>query len=133
VSAPSLWQLMCAGALPPGIYELMRMPDFTEAVGGASVKVFTLVTDGSVNRESLLQALAQGLEFPDYFGNNWDAAFDCLTDRDWTPGSRVVLILDLRHNAAVDYATLQQFSSLVEDSARFWELRGVALYALCIS
>ncbi len=28
----------------------------------------------------LHQALAEGLEFPDYYGNNLDALFDCLTE-----------------------------------------------------
>jgi hypothetical protein len=32
------------------------------------------------NKQALMTALAAGLDFPDYFGANWDALADCLTD-----------------------------------------------------
>jgi ribonuclease inhibitor len=36
----------------------------------------TLIPD----KAALHQALAQALNFPDYYGNNLDALYDCLTD-----------------------------------------------------
>lgn len=36
----------------------------------------TLIPD----KATLHQALAQALNFPDYYGNNLDALYDCLTD-----------------------------------------------------
>jgi RNAse (barnase) inhibitor barstar len=41
--------------------------------------------------EQLLQALYQVLWLPGYFGFNWDALHDCLTDLFWIPERRVVL------------------------------------------
>ena len=40
----------------------------------------------------LLDALAKGLEFPSYFGRNWDAFNDCINDLRWLQGSRVVVL-----------------------------------------
>ena len=41
-----------------------------------------LVLDGEkiLNREILHDILAQGLHFPEHYGRNLDALFDCLTD-----------------------------------------------------
>lgn len=41
--------------------------------------------------EQLLQALYQLLWLPGYFGFNWDALDDCLTDLSWIQEKRVVL------------------------------------------
>ena len=32
------------------------------------------------SKESFLKEIAEALEFPDYFGHNWDALEDCLKD-----------------------------------------------------
>ena len=42
----------------------------------------TVTLDGAVlaSKEALHQTLAQALSFPDWYGGNLDALFDCLTD-----------------------------------------------------
>lgn len=42
----------------------------------------TLCCTGLENRESLHEALAKALGFPDWYGGNLDALYDCLTDLD---------------------------------------------------
>ncbi len=48
------------------------------------MREFTL--DGALvdSRQSLHDLLAQGLDFPDWYGGNLDALYDCLTDLDET-------------------------------------------------
>jgi Barstar (barnase inhibitor) len=41
--------------------------------------------------DELLRVVARELQFPDYFGNNWDALQDCLRDLSWLSDSKVVL------------------------------------------
>ena len=54
------------------------------------------VLDGNraSTRERIFQELARALRFPDYFGHNWDAVYDCLTDLNWLPAAGYVLVLD---------------------------------------
>ncbi|MEC3977257.1 barstar family protein [Amycolatopsis sp. H20-H5] len=52
------------------------------------------VLDGrrAVDKTSTLSAIAEALSFPDYFGHNLDALYDCLTDLAWLPVGEHVLI-----------------------------------------
>lgn len=40
----------------------------------------TLLCTGLETRQQLHAALAEALRFPDWYGNNLDALYDCLTD-----------------------------------------------------
>ena len=46
---------------------------------------FMATLDGNrcKTEELLLQELASVFNFPDYFGNNFDALYDCLSDLEW--------------------------------------------------
>ena len=47
-----------------------------------------------VNDDSaLLGKLSASLQFPDYFGNNWDAFDECISDMEWMPASGYVLVV----------------------------------------
>ncbi|GAA5151280.1 MULTISPECIES: barstar family protein [Amycolatopsis] len=41
---------------------------------------------------STLDAIAEALSFPDWFGRNLDALYDCLTDLSWLPSGEHVLV-----------------------------------------
>jgi RNAse (barnase) inhibitor barstar len=57
------------------------------------------------DKANLLAALAGALRFPDYFGGNWDALDECLTDLSWHEGA---LRLGITHS--------EQLSAEVRDS-----------------
>jgi RNAse (barnase) inhibitor barstar len=40
---------------------------------------------GCTDKATLLARFAAALQFPDWFGHNWDALSDCLTDLSWLP------------------------------------------------
>ncbi len=48
--------------------------------------------DRTVDKASTLDAIAEALSFPEYFGKNLDALYDCLTDLSWLPTGEHVLI-----------------------------------------
>jgi hypothetical protein len=45
------------------------------------------------SKGDLLSALARAMEFPSYFGMNWDALDECLRDLSWRPAKGYILLL----------------------------------------
>jgi RNAse (barnase) inhibitor barstar len=43
--------------------------------------------------ERLFDEFAAALQFPDYFGENWDALDECLADLSWLPGTGYVIVV----------------------------------------
>jgi RNAse (barnase) inhibitor barstar len=44
-------------------------------------------------KQDLLRALAHGLKFPKYFGQNWDALEECLCDLSWLKANSGIVLL----------------------------------------
>ena len=44
--------------------------------------------------ETLMPAIAEGFEFPDYFGGNWDALEECLRDLAWLKAKGYAIVIE---------------------------------------
>jgi RNAse (barnase) inhibitor barstar len=102
------------------------------AAGLCSVRIDLAGCDGKAD---LLARIADALEFPWWFGQNWDALADCLGDLEWLPAEGYVLLLDgaddLRRAAAHDYATVTE---VFADAARCWREHGTPFWVfICVA
>jgi RNAse (barnase) inhibitor barstar len=68
---------------------------------------------------ALFDECAAALQFPLYFGENWDALNDCLGDLDWLEAESVVLVLaDAAHLLSKGTAEeFKRFFDILEQSA----------------
>jgi len=70
---------------------------------------------------SLFAEFAGVLEFPDYFGHNWDALEDCLTDLEWLPAKGyILLITDAAHVLSNDEEEYETFLEILRDAGEAW-------------
>ena len=83
------------------------------------------------NKNQALLQLGAALHFPTWYGANFDALFDCLTDPDWQPGrGHVIMIkgmIDLRATNPDDFATMIEVFQAATEARReaaspFWVL-----------
>ena len=81
---------------PPWVYLAVLksdepLPDLEAALPGFVIRRI----DGKRCRtkEALLAEFARALDFPDYFGGNWDALEECLGDLEWLPAAGYVVIV----------------------------------------
>jgi RNAse (barnase) inhibitor barstar len=86
---------------------------------------------GCHDKEEFLARVAVALDFPQWFGRNWDAFFDCLADLSWLPGDSHVLVLlnavDLQGHAPESFDTAV---SLMQEAGAAWDRRGRFLRVL---
>lgn len=60
---------------------------------GEKIKIFSISLKNFNDEADLLSKLAEEMNFPDYFGRNWDALEECLNDLEWIPASGYVLFI----------------------------------------
>lgn len=64
---------------------------------------------------------ARALEFPDYFGHNWDALEECLADLEWLPAKGyVVLITDARSVIPDNDEEYETLLEILSDAGEAW-------------
>jgi hypothetical protein len=73
-------------------------------------------------KAQLLAEFASRLEFPEYFGHNWDALADCLGDLGWLRGFAYVFLVESADELLADEPPdlLRLFSELIGRVAAAW-------------
>ena len=88
-------------------------------------KEINLVLDGEKlkSKEQLLIVLKEALHFPDYFGFNWDALQDCITDLSWLQGIVKVNVVIKNSSKLLndeEDSSLQVFLDIMDYAVLFW-------------
>jgi RNAse (barnase) inhibitor barstar len=108
-----------------GVYWLVAPRDLAEVehlAAGAGRSFFRVECKLIRGKGALLDRLARALRFPDWFGRNWDALEECLTDLSWLEAKGVVVLLDGAD--AFAEAAPEDFASGLEvlrSAAGFWK------------
>jgi RNAse (barnase) inhibitor barstar len=86
---------------------------------------------GVTDKVDFLQTVATALNFPAYFGMNWDALNDSLTDLSWKPANGYVILFtnfnSLSENMAEDVHVIK---NIFKTSAEYWKQRAVPFFIL---
>lgn len=71
----------------PGVFRIApaRLEAIVSTAGPAGFDVRRIDLHASQNKTEMLARIASALDFPDWFGHNWDALADCLSDLAWLP------------------------------------------------
>lgn len=108
-----------------GVYRVSRMAEVEDAVQGSDL---SLLRVRFADKAQLLKNIASALNFPDWFGHNWDALEDCLTDLSWRDAPGYVLLID-GPRAGDDLGVLVD---ILRSGAEFWAGRGKPFFALFV-
>ena len=81
------------------------------------------------DKASFLRAMAAAFDFPDWFGNNWDALADCLNDLSWAPAPGYVLLFD-HHDAYASASEWPMVLDIFTATALRWARADVAFCVL---
>jgi RNAse (barnase) inhibitor barstar len=108
-----------------GVYRAPNRDAIADALRGSKLVLASIPFDG---KEKLLTNIAAALNFPDWFGRNWDALEDCLTDLSWREAPGYVLLFE-QPRAGDDLGVL---TDVLRSSAEFWAGRGKPFFAVFI-
>jgi hypothetical protein len=95
------------------------------------VRLFRIDTRNVLTKQRFLAVAARALDFPSWFGVNWDAFEDCLTDLEWAPARAYAVLLQnverFAQSAPRDFDTALR---ILEATAGFWNEAGIPFHVL---
>lgn len=107
-----------------GVYVLAEGSSVTsleQFANGKGLAFFLVDGKAARSKHEFLNLCAHALGFPEYFGDNWDAFEECLTDLSWHDAGGYLVLLDnfesFFKQSPDDFRIALQ---IFEDSAAFW-------------
>jgi hypothetical protein len=108
-----------------GAYRAARADEILRAASGSGIRVARI---RFAEKPVLMKNIAAALEFPHWFGENWDALEDCLSDLSWREAAGHVLLLE-GAEVGDDFGVL---IDVLGSAAEFWASRGTPFFAVFI-
>lgn len=107
--------------------------ELVQACPAAAFKAWRIDMGRATNVGKLHRLLADSLNFPDYYGHNWDALADCLGDMSWSDAEGHVVVF--RHAEIFAAASPEDFETLLEvlhETVAFWQAQDQAFWVLFV-
>jgi hypothetical protein len=128
------WESLLTAAVPPGIYRLPSSSPVDGLAGAArraGWRVYVLNGEHIHDKATFLNAIARAMDFPSYFGKNWDALNDCLTDLEGTePAGYVLLFQEPGLFIVTSPSDWGVATKVLETAIQFWNQLGKPFYVL---
>jgi RNAse (barnase) inhibitor barstar len=128
------WGSSFASYLNSGVYpggSSCRAAAVKQAAVSCKLEYFQIELKQVKNKAGFLAQVARELDFPDYFGRNWDALSDCLADLSWRPAAGyVILFNDFRRFANVAPADAEKARRIFDSCAAQWKQKKVPFFVV---
>jgi hypothetical protein len=120
--APRSWLTICVGSVKDFCAVAYRLQF---EMPGAVVRM--LRGKNMADSRGLFNEFAAALQFPCYFGNNWNAFDECVADLEWMPGNGyLLLIVDGGHVLRDEPQDRATFFRIMRSVGKEWaEQRGL--------
>ena len=117
-------------ATKSGVYRAPHERDIVDALRGSSLGVARIDLAGAASKEATLERFGRALSFPEWFGGNWDALEDCLSDLSWSAAAgHVLLIQGAAGQPADEHGILVD---ILRSAAAYWAERKRPFFAVFV-
>ncbi|SBT07079.1 conserved hypothetical protein [Candidatus Accumulibacter aalborgensis] len=124
-------QTVLENACQTGVYHLPEsgLAAVREAADALGLACFEVSLADVVRIDAVLAALGRGLDFPEWYGHNFDALKDCLTDFSWQPAAGCVIIVSHAETLQATHpATFQTLNEVFTAAIAEWRSQGLPLW-----
>ena len=111
-----------------GVYRASRADEILDAMEGSELMVVRVSLAGAAAKDALMARVATALKFPQWFGGNWDALEDCLTDLSWSSAGGHVLLIEGAGGMSGDERGI--FIDILASAAAWWADRKRPFFAV---
>lgn len=118
-------------AAKSGVYRAAHGGDIADALRGSPIRLARIDLAGAAGKDALLAGIASALEFPSWFGGNWDALEDCLTDLSWSKAGGHVLLFEGAAGLPADERGI--LLDILASAAESWKERGRPFFAVFLA
>lgn len=116
-----------------GVYRAPHGRDIADALQGSALRLARIDLAGAAAKDALLERIAAALEFPAWFGGNWDALEDCLADLSWLllpQAAGHVLVIEGAAGLPADERGI--LVDILASAASSWRERGRPFFAVFV-
>jgi hypothetical protein len=107
-----------------GVYRVRSDGPVLDALREGGLSATKILLEGAATKADVLERIARSLQFPEWFGGNWDALEDCLTEV-----HGYLLFYGFQGIAADDLGVLLD---VLASSAEFWAEQGEPFFAIFV-
>ena len=103
-------------------------PDRALELARETLRVVPVRLVATRDKNAFLNAVAKAVEFPEYFGHNWDAFYDCLLELKHGEGHGTVLVL--KDASGFARSEPEEFAAAIDtlaDAVDYWKEEGKTL------
>lgn len=113
-----------------GVYRTSRIDPLTDALRPSGLDFQRIGIRGVAEKSALMEALGSALRLPAWFGGNWDALEDCLTDLSWRAGAGHVIAFEGLD--ALPQEEQDVLFDVLASAAEFWREQGKPFFAVFV-
>ena len=113
-----------------GVYRAPHTQAILDATQGSTLQVSRIGLSGAAGKAALLERIAGALQFPRWFGGNWDALEDCLMDLSWSKAAGHVLLIEGAAGLPADERGI--LADILASAAAAWAERKHPFFAVFV-
>lgn len=113
-----------------GVYRAPHTQAILDATQGSTLQVSRIGLSGAAGKAALLERIAGALQFPRWFGGNWDALEDCLMDLSWSKAAGHVLLIEGAAGLPADERGI--LADILASAAAAWAERKRPFFAVFV-
>jgi len=122
------------GDREPGLYRIISEinPDsLSSQLQEQGWTLFYINGQTITNKAEFLQECARAMHFPSYFGYNWDAFEECITDSSIVSINKSILLYDRPDYFAQEHPSQWSIAlHILQTTVEYWKEKNAAMYVL---